>query len=147
MAFALTGFESTSAPIQGNSQKRGLQIATLYITGLVTDVDLDLGDDSGTFWTDAIANSSTGAMASIVLSLLKQIEARATALLTIDSEQLLDRIQAAAPAGTSYQISIQNKRPNILFAAGNGETVYQIQLTWLLQNFQFPLVTSYGTIS
>lgn len=147
MAFALTGFASYGVNVVGPSQKRGIQRATLYITGLVTDVDLDIGDDSGTFWTEAQANSTYGALATKALDVLGKIEDQSTALLAVKSEQLLDRLQAAAAAGTSYVLTVQAKRPNIEFAAGQGETAYQIDIEWLLNNFQFPIVSSFGTIT
>lgn len=147
MAFALTGFASYGVNVVGPSQKRGIQRATLYITGLVTDVDLDIGDDSGTFWTEAQANSTYGALATKALDVLGKIEDQSTALLAVKSEQLLDRLQAAAAAGTSYVLTVQAKRPNIEFAAGQAETAYQIDIEWLLNNFQFPIVSSFGTIT
>ena len=147
MAFALTGFASYGINTAGPSQKRGIQRATLYITGLVTDVDLDLGDDSGVFWTEAQANSTYGELATKALDVLNKIEDRCTSLLAVKSEQLIDRLQAAAAAGTSYVLTVQAKRPNIEFAAGQGETAYQIDIEWLLNNFQFPIVSSFGTIT
>lgn len=147
MAFALTGFASYGVNVVGPSQKRGIQRATLYITGLVTDVDLDLGDDSGTFWTEAQANSTYGELATKSLDVLNKIEDRSTAVIAVKSQQLIDRLQAAAAAGTSYVLTTQGKRPNIEFAAGQGETAYQIDIEWLLNNFQFPLVSSFGTIT
>lgn len=147
MAFALTGFVSYGINIVGPSQKRGIQRATLTITALTSDVDLDLGDDSGTFWTEAQANSTYGQLATKALDVLGKIEAQASALICVKSEQLLDRIQAAAAAGTAYVLTVQNKRPDLLFAAGNGETSWVIDLEWILENFQFPVVSSFGAIT
>jgi hypothetical protein len=147
MAFALTQFQSYGINIVGPSQKRGIQRATLVITATVNDVDLDIGDDSGTFWTEAQANSTYGQLASKALDVLQKIEDQAASIIAVKSEQLLDRLQAAAAAGTSYTLSVQNKRPNIGFAAGQGETSFQIDLEWILNNFQFPIVSSFGTIA
>lgn len=147
MAFALTGFVSYGTNIVGPSQKRGIQRATLTITALVTDVALDLGDDSGTFWTDAQADTTYGELATKALSVLNRIEDQAAALWCVDSEQLLDRLQAAAAAGTSYTLSVQNKRPNLTFAAGQGETSWVIDLEWSLNNYIFPIVSSFGSIT
>lgn len=147
MAFALTGFVSYGINIVGPSQKRGIQRATLTITALATDVDLDLGDDSGTFWTEAQANSTYGQLATKALDVLSKIEDQAASLISVRSEQLLDRIQAAAAAGTAYVLTVQNKRPNLLFDAANGETSWSIDLEWIMQNFQFPVVSSFGAIT
>jgi hypothetical protein len=147
MAFALTGFVSYGINIVGPSQKRGIQRATLTITALATDVDLDLGDDSGTFWTEAQANSTYGQLATKALDVLGKIEDQAASLISVRSEQLLDRIQAAAAAGTAYVLTVQNKRPNLLFDAANGETSWSIDLEWIMQNFQFPVVSSFGAIT
>lgn len=144
MAFALTKFEARGINYSGPSKKRGVQQAYLKITGLVGDVSLGLGDDSGTFWTAALADATYGAMAAKVQAILQRITANAVGLLDVKSEQLLDRLQAAAAAGTSYTLAIQDHRPNIVFAAGQGETFYDLVLEWELNEGIFPETASYG---
>ena len=144
MAFALTKFVSYGYDIAGPSKKRGIQRATLTISATTADVDLDIGDDSGTFWTAAAADSTYGALASKALEVLQKIEDNALAFHRIDSEQLLDRIQAAAASGTAYVLAVQNKRPNLTFDAANGETSWVIDLEWLLNDGIYPIVSSFG---
>jgi hypothetical protein len=144
MAFALTKFSSYGVNIVGPSYKRGTQKALLTITALVTDVSLDLANDSGTFWTAALANATYGSVATKALSVLDKIDTVASALLGVKSQQLLPRLQAAAAAGTSYTLAVSGVRPNITCAAGQGELSWQIELEWSLNDFIFPIVSSFG---
>lgn len=133
MAFALTKYKQHGVGLSGPGERTTLGFVELEITGLTTDVDLDIGDDDGTFWTAALANSTYGAMAAQALSDLQDIVANADDLLAVKSQQLLDRVQAAAASGTAYTVGIEEKRPNITFAASNGETAYTIVLEYLMK--------------
>lgn len=106
MAFALTKFSARGIDIAGPSYKRGIQQIVLDITGTSADVDLDLGDDSGTFWTAAKANGTYGALATKSLEILKKIVAQSVALVGVDSQQLSTRnvlvaLDSAASVGGS----------------------------------------------
>ncbi len=50
MAFALTGFEAFPIVVQGAQPRRAIQRVVLHATGTTSDVDLDIGDNTGTFW-------------------------------------------------------------------------------------------------
>lgn len=145
MAFALTQFVSYGTDIVGPSRKRGIQGATLTITSLVTDVDLDISDAGGTFWTEAQANATFGQLATKALDVLQKIAANAQAILPpVRSPQLMDRLQAAAPSGTSYTLTLSNSLPDLTFDAGNGETSWLIDLQWLPNDFIFPIISTFG---
>lgn len=75
MAFALTKFEAMGVEIDEVVTKRFLQRSVMYITGLATDVDLDIGDYSGTFWT-AVGATEPGETA---LAALKDIVSKSVA--------------------------------------------------------------------
>lgn len=148
MAFALTSFFSRSVAIASPSAKRGIQQVVINATGLVSDVDLDIGDASGTFWTAAKANTTYGTLATNALTTLQKISGISLALVDVSSAQLLDRVQVATPAAAGdYALAIGSIGPNISFFAGDGETSYKIILTYELKDTQFPIVSSYGTDS
>jgi hypothetical protein len=145
MAFALTKFEARSIDIASVTYKRGIQQVVLDITGTTADVDLDIGDYSGTFWTAAVANATYGTLASNSLTVLQQIVAQAAALVEVSSQQLLDRVQVASlTTSGQFSLAIQNTLPNLEFNAADGETAYKIILTFELNNYIFPIVAQYG---
>lgn len=144
MAFALTKFEARGIEIKTPSKKRGVQELCFTISALAADVDLDIGDYAGTFWTAAVANASTGALAAAVLAILQAHDDNVAALLAVQSEQLIDRIQAAAAAGTAYVLTVGNKLPIILCDAANGETSWYIVVRQELNDGIFPVSASYG---
>lgn len=96
MAFALTKYEARSLDIASPTYKRGIQQVVLDITGTSADVDLDLGDDSGTFWTAAQANTTYGELAKKALASLKRIVDQAQALVSVESQELLTKNQIVA---------------------------------------------------
>jgi hypothetical protein len=64
MAFALTDCKFYELHSRSATKRRGLQVIELTVTrGAAGDVDFDYGDVAGTFWTDAVANGTTGALA------------------------------------------------------------------------------------
>ena len=70
MSFALTKFEARGVEIKTPSKKRGKQELVFTITGTTADVDLDIGDEDGTFWTDALADTTYDDLAASVFALL-----------------------------------------------------------------------------
>lgn len=73
MAFALTAFVADGQEMDEAVTKRFRQRAVFTITAANTDVDLDIGDYSGTFWT-AVGGSTVGAKALLAI---KDIQTRA----------------------------------------------------------------------
>lgn len=145
MAFALTRMEAYQEVVGSTSRKRGIQGVDLYITGTVADVDLDIGDYSGTFWTAALANSTLGNVATTALSTIQKIVAQVESLDEVNSQQLLDRIKIATVAGAGeYSLAIQNTLPNIAFFAGDGETSIFLRLKFTCVDGQFPICAQLG---
>lgn len=104
MAFALTRFEAYGVEIDEPLVKRFIQRAEMRITGANTDVDLDIGDNTGTFWT-AVGATEPGATA---LKALKSIELIAQAFLSVRGTGIvqkgligssIQKISSAASAG------------------------------------------------
>lgn len=137
MAFALTKFYAWRDTVTDvGLYKRAVQNVQLNITATVNDVALDLGTDAGTFWTAALANTTYGVVATKALSILQKIVSAARDIQSFTSPELMDRLQAAVAAGTSYSVAIVNKRPNITFDAANGETAFTVVIRWALLDNQ-----------
>lgn len=64
MAFSLTKFRSYGIEADEALNKRNKQLAVFNITAFGTDIDLDIGDYTGTFWT-AVGASKPGALKAI----------------------------------------------------------------------------------
>lgn len=145
MTFALTKYVASGIDRSGPSVKRGVQRVALTITALAADVDLDIGDDAGTFWTDALADATYGTLATNAQTHLQTICDNVTALLAVMSPQLLDRVQtAAAGSNGEYSIALEDHRPNITVNAADGEEAWYIVLEWELADGQSPVNASYG---
>ncbi len=145
MAFALVGFQARSYSMGSAAKVKAVQQVVLDITGSASDVDLDIGDDSGTFWTAALADASYGALASSALVVLQNVASQSAALVAVESEQLLDKVQSAAAAATGeYALAIDDLGPNITFHTGEGDDAYKIILVWELNDNILPVTASYG---
>jgi len=144
MSFALTAFEAFPLAHQGSNVRRAAQRVVLHCTGLAADVDLDIGDDSGTFWTDALADTDNGEIATQALAELKRVVAIADKVAGVFTSEILPKAQSAALTPGSYQLSLQDKRPNYTFFAGEGETSYTVIVDYLLTPEQYPIISNYG---
>lgn len=146
MAFALTSFTADGVRFMGPGPYRASEVYVFVVTGLVTDVDFDIGDYTGTFWTDAEANATYGAMATQVKAQLAQLDANYQAVSKIYTPELADRIQAAATSGAAYTLSIDStsKLPIYTFAASNGETSYTVFVEYLLLPNYLPTNLAYN---
>jgi hypothetical protein len=148
MAFALVAYHARGVDVAGPSYKRGIQQVVLDITATAADVDLDVGDDSGTFWTEALADSTYGTLATKALASLQRIVAQSAALVAVDSQQLIDRVQSAtAGSNGEFALAVENTRPNITVNAGDGETAWKLILTYELNNYAVPEIQSFGSVS
>ncbi len=73
MAFALTSFFADGVRFMGPGPYRATEQYVFSVTAAATDVDFDMGDATGTFWTAAQANATYGAMATQVLSEVQRL--------------------------------------------------------------------------
>lgn len=145
MAFALTSFQSDGFRYVGPGPRKAIQTVVLTITGTTADVDLDIGDDSGTFWTAALADATYGALATSALDKLQKIIEQATAVARIYSPEIeASGLRAAAASGTAYTLAHQNSRPNWTFASNQGLTAYTVFIDYLLDVNILPVADSYG---
>lgn len=145
MAFALTAFTARQIDIASPQYKGGIQEIVMKITGLTSDVDLDIGDAGGTFWTAAQANTTYGEMAAKALDIMDRLSDQVDGLVAVESPQLLDRVQVASPSGAGqYSLAIDVLGPNILFNAADGETSYLIILRYEMKSGQVPIFALYA---
>lgn len=146
MAFALTSFFADGQKFSGPGPYRAIQTVVFTITGTTADVDLDIGDYSGTFWTDAEADTDYGDLATNVKEFLQKLDDQVQATARIYTPELADRIQAAATSGSAYTLSIDStsKLPIYAFAASNGETSYTVFVDFLLDKNILPSNVAYN---
>ena len=88
MAFVVTKIECFGQEMDEPLTKRFRQIAVLSYTAANTDVALDVGNYTGTFWT-AAGGTDTGATA---LKCFKSIQTKANAFISAGGEALTDRV-------------------------------------------------------
>lgn len=84
MTFALTKVRAFGIEAEEAVNKRYRQVLVLDITAANTDVDLDLGDYSGTFWS-AVGGSQPGTTA---LAAIKQIQIAASTYIGVGGSSL-----------------------------------------------------------
>lgn len=150
MSFALTSFVADGIRAMGPGPVQAYQRYIFTITGLTTDVELDIGDFTGTFWTAAqadttLVNTTTtlGQMAASVLSFLTQNYPNYSAVANIFVPEIWGRVVAAAASGSAYVRTIDiTLLPNFTFAASNGETAYTVIVDYILNPGEKPQVFS-----
>lgn len=145
MAFALTSFFADGNRYMGAGVETAVQRVILTATGTTADVDLDIGDNSGTFWTAAIANTTYGTMATQALETLQKIISQSTTWQAVYSPEIdASGVREAAASGTAYTLTFQNSRPNYLFDTAQGLTAYTIIIDYLLKPSILPTVIAYN---
>lgn len=138
MAFALKSFFADAVRYQGPGPYRSIQKVVLTATGTIADVNLDIDDDSGTFWTDAIAANPE--MATQVLDEFKRILQQCATWSAVYSPEIdASGLRGAAPASGVYTLSFSNKRPNWTFYTNEGLTSYTIFLEYELAPNMLPI--------
>ncbi len=75
MTFALTSFFADGIRFAGPGPYRATETYGFTITAAASDVTLDLGNTTGTFWTAAQADATYGEMAAQVLTQIERLEA------------------------------------------------------------------------
>ncbi len=143
MAFGLVGYSARGIDIAGPNYKRGIQQVVFNITGTASDIDLDIGDGTGTFWT-AVGATDMGAKA---LESLTRISNQTAAILGWQSPQFIDRVQSAA-AGSSgeYALSLGGLGVNFSIHTGEGATSYYVIFNLELYDRVFPEIMLLGSL-
>lgn len=147
MTFALTSFFADGVRFSGPGPIRATQQYTFGITAAVSDVDLDLGDVTGTFWTAAQANATYGEMALQVLTQIERLYAQYSSVRDIFTPDLYNRIQVpSSPTGTQYSAEIDATYllPNYTFATTGGSTAYTVHVEYMLDPNILPTNLSYN---
>jgi hypothetical protein len=146
MAFKLDYFVADGVRFQGPGPIHGKQTLVFGISAANTDTAMNVGDLSGTFWTDAKANAATGEMATKVVEDLTRLYPNFQAFISSGVDALAGRVQAAAAAGAAYTraLNATTKLPEYVFAASNGITSGVLVVELLLKPGQEPLKASYN---
>jgi hypothetical protein len=144
MAFALTAAyiypELIKSPV---ANRHANQIIELEFTGLATDLDLDVGDLAGTFWS-AADNAAMGAAVLAAITLLyPQFSLRGC--VALQSVQLLPRLSAAAITTNSYVLTVNSTTllPEIALNTAEGITIGQLRMVCPLNNGQLGMTAVY----
>lgn len=135
MAFALTRFRAYGIEVGEPVIKHFIQRVEMAITALAADVALDLGNNTGTFWT-AVGGTEPGITG---LQAMKDIQLKAAAFLEVNGTGVNEYLRGAAVAAGVYTLTVVNVRPSIQYNAANGPTAYNIVLEWELKDDQEPI--------
>lgn len=100
MAFALTKFQAYGFERDEALTNKFHQALVLSITGLNTDIDLDIGDYSGTFWT-AVGATAPGINA---LKTVQDIQVAAESFDGVDGTSIAGKAQVDASGGSVLSI-------------------------------------------
>lgn len=146
MAFALDSFFADGYRYMGPGPLGATQRLIFQISGTVADVDLDIGDFSGTLWTDAIADGTTGSMAAAVLSQLQTIVDKCSQNAGVHCPQIFGvPVEVAAGPGVMAQsISVTTLLPIFTFDAGEGKTAYTVYVDLELDAKEKPVNLYYN---
>lgn len=146
MTFALTSFFADGVRFTGPGLVRASQKYSFTITAAATDVDLDIGDVTGTFWTAAQADATYGTMATQVLTAVTGFEANCTALESLFTPEIAGYalVRSLSATGTyTLDIDATTKLPNYTFHTAGGVTAYNVFVEYQLEpnilpkNFSF----------
>lgn len=143
MAFALTAFYADGIRYNGPGPKHGEQVVYLEITAADTDVDLDIGDDAGTFWGAVDATALGAAALAFVFGELAAVNAGLLDVKILDGQA---RYQGAEASGNVFTMSVNESLPIITFDSGSAPTAYTVVLKMALENGQEPVRLSLGTL-
>lgn len=132
MTIALTRVTANAIPFKGPTRKRGIQVLEIEFTAAATDVDLDIGDRDGTFWT-AVDKAA-------VLAKIENVLANCNSFLCVKSPQLADRLQTAAAGGNGeFALAIEDKLPNLTVNAADGETAWELHIELSMKRDKYPV--------
>lgn len=98
MTFQLTKAQIYGIESEEPLNKRYVQKAILHINAANSDVSLDIGNFSGTFWTAALADGTYGTIAAQILKAMKAIQLKALSFEQIAGTSLAPYSQANASA-------------------------------------------------
>jgi len=138
MAFAVTDYKAYGVDISEPVTKRAVQHLEMTITGLAADVDMDIGDQSGAFWTAAEADGTYGATATACKAVIADIETKAAHRISFflkgvtDLKKLIE--DGGTTAGDDYYLSGTTVMPEITIHTAEGLTSYKLHLAVALDD-------------
>lgn len=147
MSFALTSFFADGVRFSGPGPIRATQKYAFTVTAAASDVDLDLGDATGSFWSAATANSTYGEMATQVLAQVERLLAQNETVTNVFVPELYGRaLVPSAPTGTQYTATINAdlRLPDFSFEAGSGLTACTVVVDYLMLPNMLPSNLSYN---
>lgn len=147
MAFALTSFFADGVRFMGPGPVRATQKYTFGITAAASDVTLDIGDVTGTFWTAAEADSTYGEMATQVLAQVERLYSQYQAVSDLFTPELASFTQVLSLSATgTYTLAIDStyKLPNYTFHTSGGATAYTVFVEYLMEPNMLPVNLSYN---
>lgn len=135
MAFGLSSIKAFGVPSYEYSGDKFLQVLELEITGTTADVALDIGDTSGTFWTDVSDTVAAGAVDDIFAKVEKHISISVPELLA----KTLVASGATVATGEYKYISPESTSFAITIFANEGLTAYNLCMQWALKDGELPV--------
>ncbi len=147
MTFALTSFFADGVRFSGPGPYRATQTYALTVTAAASDVDLDIGDATGTFWTAAQADTTYGTMAAQVLDKIEANAASLQAIKNIYTPELVGFTQVLSLSATgTYTLAVDatTKLPNYTFHTDGGVAAYTVFVDYLLEPNFLPSNISYN---
>lgn len=137
MAFALTSFSAQIIRYAGPGRRQARQYLQFDLTAANTDVDCDIGDLSGTFWT---AVGSDGGVGEQALEFITAQYPNWGTASNVFAPQIFGRVVAAAASGTAYArtLNATTGLPEFTFDAGNAPTALTVCVEMEVENDVFP---------
>ena len=140
MAIALTSFRAYGEYNADTTPIRGLQCAKFVITAAAADVDYDIDDFTGNFWT-AVSATDLGAGAK---AWMRSHYQGIDKLVAVEGNFVQGYLRGAATGAGVYTQAVSNELPDIQFNAADGPTAMTLILKWTLTDGQVPLTASFG---
>ncbi len=141
MAFALTSFVADGVRFSGPGPYRATEQYVFTVTAAATDVALDMGNTTGTFWSAATADATYGAMAAQVLETVTSWETNYQAVKNLYTPEVQDMTQVLSLSATgTYTLALDSttKLPNYTFHTAGGKTAYTVFVEYLLISNRLP---------
>lgn len=134
MARVITEFKAFATYIDEPITTRCIQVYSLKFTQASSDLVMDIGNVTGTFWTEA----GVGAIGSGALLALSQLIGKADLRVSLSAPEILDAKTSVGTAGTlsavtQYQFTTVSIVPSFLFFAAGAPVTVNLVLKVILK--------------
>lgn len=140
MAIVLTKFQAYGEHATDTVSTRGLQCAKFVITAAAADVDYDISDFTGNFWTAVSATDVGAGVKDWMRSHYQGVEA----LVAVEGSFVQSYLRGAAVGAGVYTQAISNDLPDFAFNAADGPTSIVLILKWTLADGVVPMSANFG---